>query len=685
MSFLNPLFLWSLLLISIPVIIHLFNFRVYKYVYFSNLDFLKDVKEASKKKSKLKHLIILLLRILSIAALAIAFSGPYIPLVEKSQIKKKKIIAIYLDNSFSMNAQSRYGNIFDAGKERARKITDSYKNGQSFLFTNNEFQSENKHIIHKEQIIRLINQSKTTAKIRKLSEIIDYQNQIISKELAGKNLGKDFFLISDFQKISSDFEKFKNDSNLNLYLIPLATGKVNNLYIDSCWFEAPQHSLNKPEELKVKIINSGEEDYKDIPIKLIINGKQKAISSFNIDKQSETIVGLNYVNTESGTISAIVEITDYPITYDNTFYLSYFINKETNILIINDKEQNKYLQALYLSNENFKINFQASGNIRTSEFLNYELLIIDELEKLTSGLQNELSNYVKQGGSLVIIPAKSINTETYNELLARLNSISFVNIDSSATEIDQINYHHYLYQNVFKDIKKNTLLPQVNLHYKIVKNIQNQDKVILSASNKDDLLLQGTYEKGKYYVFTFPLNTENTGFYLHPIFVPTLYNIAIFSQNISDNYYTLGNIKPVTLNVKLHGDQILRVVSATSDYEFIPRILRTGKQNIKIDFMNQIQKAGNYFLISDKDTLSGISFNYNRKESDTKYFSKNEIHKMIKKYHLKHTTILPVESKNFGAKIQDLQTERYNLWKWFISAALIFLIAEVLLIKLWKE
>ncbi len=685
MSFLYPLFLWSLLLIIIPVIIHLFSFRVYKPVYFSNLNFLKDVKEASQSKSKLKQLIILLLRILSIAALAIAFSGPYIPLIEKSKIKEEKIIGIYLDNSFSMNAQSRYGNIFDAGKERARKIAGNYNNKQKFLFTSNEFATEHRYIVHKEQVTDFINQSKVVPEICKLSEVIDYQAQILSKEVGTKSFRKNIFLISDFQKISSDFEKLQNDSNLRIFLIPLSTGKVNNLYIDSCWFEAPQHSLNKAEELKVRIKNSGDEEYQDIPIKLIINGKQKSINSFDIAKQSETIVSMNYVNTESGIISGIVEITDYPITYDNTFYFSYSISKDTKILIINNKAQNKYLQALYQSNENFHLSFQASGNIRTSEFMDYKLIIIDEVEELSSGIQKELYNYVKQGGSLVIIPSEKINIASYNGLLAQLNSIRFLKADSSATEIAQINYRHYLYQNVFKDVKKNTLLPSVSVHYKTVKNIQNSNKVLLSATNKDDLLIQGSYDKGKYYLFTFPLNTNNTGFYLHPLFVPTLYNIAIYSQNISDIYYTLGNLKPIDINIKLQGDNILRVVAAKSDYEFIPRIITTGRQNIKIDFMHQLNQAGNYFLLSDKDTLAGLSFNYNRKESNTQCFTNNEINKLIKQYHLNNCTILPVDTESFSAEMHDLKTERKSLWKWFILAALIFLTAEIFVIKLWKE
>ena len=60
MNFLYPQFLYALALVAIPIIIHLFNFRKFRTVYFSNVQFLKSAKEKTKSQSQLKHLLILL-------------------------------------------------------------------------------------------------------------------------------------------------------------------------------------------------------------------------------------------------------------------------------------------------------------------------------------------------------------------------------------------------------------------------------------------------------------------------------------------------------------------------------------------------------------------------------------------------------------------------------------------------
>ena len=86
MQFVYPYFLFGLFLISIPVIIHLFNFRKFKKIYFSNILFLRELKQETQKESKIRHLLVLFSRILAIACLVFAFAQPYIPISENKHL-----------------------------------------------------------------------------------------------------------------------------------------------------------------------------------------------------------------------------------------------------------------------------------------------------------------------------------------------------------------------------------------------------------------------------------------------------------------------------------------------------------------------------------------------------------------------------------------------------------------------
>ena len=76
MSFLNPLFLFGLAAAAIPVIIHLFTRRRPKDIPFPSLEFLAEVNQSEIRRLKLKQWLLLLLRALAVAALALAMSRP---------------------------------------------------------------------------------------------------------------------------------------------------------------------------------------------------------------------------------------------------------------------------------------------------------------------------------------------------------------------------------------------------------------------------------------------------------------------------------------------------------------------------------------------------------------------------------------------------------------------------------
>ncbi|WP_199897936.1 BatA domain-containing protein, partial [Flavobacterium sp. B17] len=87
--FLYPAFLFAMLSLAIPVIVHLFNFREYKKVYFSNVQFLKEVQEQQASHRNLKERLILAARLLALAFLVLAFARPYIPGRQKMNVGKQ--------------------------------------------------------------------------------------------------------------------------------------------------------------------------------------------------------------------------------------------------------------------------------------------------------------------------------------------------------------------------------------------------------------------------------------------------------------------------------------------------------------------------------------------------------------------------------------------------------------------
>jgi hypothetical protein len=175
----NPQLLYFLFAIAIPILIHLFNFRKHKTIYFSSIRFLKEIKEENKKISNLKNILILLCRILAIAFLVLAFSKPYIPI--KNQQKTENIF-IYIDNSLSMDANFGEGNLIEIAKEKARKIIQSYPAESNFYLITNDFRVQHNSNYTAEVVLDYIDVIIPSAFNKSINQIIGKQQSIINED-----------------------------------------------------------------------------------------------------------------------------------------------------------------------------------------------------------------------------------------------------------------------------------------------------------------------------------------------------------------------------------------------------------------------------------------------------------------------------------------------------------------------
>src|SRR5258708_9095468 len=76
MTFLNPLLLFGLAAVAIPVILHLLNLRKLRTIEFSTLTFLKELQQTKIRRLKLRQLLLLLIRTLLIVCIILAFARP---------------------------------------------------------------------------------------------------------------------------------------------------------------------------------------------------------------------------------------------------------------------------------------------------------------------------------------------------------------------------------------------------------------------------------------------------------------------------------------------------------------------------------------------------------------------------------------------------------------------------------
>ena len=692
MTFLYPSFLYALAAVSIPVIIHLYNFRRFKTVYFSNVQFLKNVKEDTKSKSQLKHLLILLLRILAISAIVMAFARPFVPAAKESSataVKKGDIVSVYVDNSFSMEAESKQGKLIEIAKNRAREITDAYSTNAKFLLITNDFEHKHSHFVNKEQFSEFLSDIQTSSLVKTTGQILSRTVNIIENSFSDeeqKNIKKTVYIISDFQKSTTQLNQATDiDSTLKVVLLPVSSQTENNLYIDSIWFESPARKLNQNEELYVNITNISDQEYESIPLRLSLNDSLKAIGSIDIDGNTTKTATLNFVNRQTGILNGKVELTDYPITFDNTFYFSFQITEQINVLEIYQEKESQYLKALFNEDDHIKLTSNRENSVVPSQFVESSVVILNSVKTLSSGLAQEIRKFVKSGGSLIFLPHIEGDKESYNELLMALNSGYFTNLDTQRTKISNVRFKSELFSGVFREEQRNLDLPVINQHFKFESKPGAKTEPLLVSDFGHEVLSLNRYDRGKVYVFTFSLDTEISNFVKHPIFVPAFYNMALYSQPFKPLYHIIGKDNTVLVrNPANMENNIFKVRKIQSDYEFIPgQLPDISSSAMKLDLMGNIKEAAHYQIINNEQIIDAISFNYDRSESILTYFNSDELESEIQKQGLNNFSLLQSTDDFLVNSIMRME-QGTQYWKLFILLALLFFVGEALLIRLWR-
>ena len=675
MQFLYPNFLYALLALAIPVIIHLFYFRRFKKVYFTNVRFLKEVKEESSARRKIKNLLVLLSRLLAVAFLVFAFAQPFIP--QAGEVKKgEKTVSVFVDNSFSMSALSEDVPLVEKAKQRAREIVSAYSVEDRFQVLTNDFEGRHQQLVSKEDALNLIDEVKISPSVKELSKVLSRQEQALN---SGTSDNRVAYLVSDFQRNITDFTA-DQDTSFDINLVPLQSVQEKNISIDSCWFDAPVRMINQTNTLVVKVKNHSDTPADNIRLSINHEGQQKPVGTLSIPPRSSVTDTINITIMRTGWHEAVLNITDYPVQFDDKFYFTFNVAEEINVLVINDGPPNKYLNAAFAGVDYFKINNQASNQINYSTLPEHELIVTNSLKTISTGLASELNQYVTNGGNLLVFPSANAKAEAYQNFLSGFRANELKEFDNTQRDVSQINTEEFVFNDVFENKTSNLKLPVTQGNFKLTSYTSRGEETLLSYRDGSTYLAKYKNGSGHLYLCAAPLddaynNLARSG----EIFIPMLYKMAISTAKDQRISNIIGKDELIEADNKVSEGELVYKMKGKSE-EFIPEQKIMGAK-VVLGINNQVKEAGYYKLfLKEGENLGDYAFNYDRKESDLGYYSPTDLAELAGD----HIRIIETNDATDLTPIIGERSHGVVLWRWCIILTLIFLGIEALLLRLWK-
>jgi hypothetical protein len=641
MQFKHPEILYFLFLLVIPILVHLFQLRRFKTVYFTNVKLLKELQTQTRKSSKIKKWLLLVTRLLLLTCLIIAFAQPYFK--HQNTTKKGNELIIVLDNSFSMQAKGPKGELL---KRSIQELLEELPENQSFsLLTNTE--------LYWDTDIKSIQKELQNLDYSALPFQLDYLlNQV---EIKKKLVPKDYIIITDAIQAESK-KAIELAQNNSVYFIQPKAENLSNVSIQNVVIS---QVMDQFYELKINLQSFGSKK-REIPLSVSSSEKKLATTLVQIDKPNTEIK----LTIPKKDIQATIHIEDQSLAYDNDFYLSISKPEKVALLAIGSLAQNNFLDRIFTAEE-FHFKSTELKSLDYNQIENQEAIVLNELDDLPLALGTTLKAFYEKGGTIILVPNKNNAPSTLNNFVANFGSLKYGMLSSTEKQITTINFSHPIYQAVFKNKVTNFQYPKVKSSFGLSGNtavLQYEDQSIFIGSSTNQL--------GNFYAFAAPINKQNSNFQNAPLIVPTLYNMGQNQSKTGINAYTIGENQSLLLETVLTKDEAVTIQN--NDYSFIPlqQILNT---KCKLTFGDYPEKAGNYEVIKDDEFLKKISFNFARTESDITAINSGIFDTFTK-------------VNNIATVLNDLASERSSseIWKWFLFGTLLLLCIELLIQKLIK-
>lgn len=673
MQFLFPGFLWGLLAIGVPVVIHLLQLRRPQRVLFTNTGFIREVELTTMKRRRLQELLVLLFRLLGVAFLVLLFAQPFIP--ARQAVGSGGNVDILLDTSPSMQVP---------GESQQPLLQEAL--GKATILGKN-FEAATHY--------RLLGQT------RGLLTQATFQADVAAMRISGRQQGwasvlaaqagqpiaqGPLYVFSDFQRGVHDKEAVQQlDKNREVVLVPQVARPTANVYVDSVWLEDAFVRTQINIGLHIRLKNGGSAAIADCPVKVRLGKQQVAAFSMTLatGQASTTVVQMQLPDKQLALGEIMTE--DRPATFDNAFFFT--LQPTAGIQVVEIGAEPVAAQA-YRAESLFAYTFMKPQQVNFSQLQRANLVLIREAATIDAGLQQALVGVVRRGGSVVVVPpGGAVGREATTQLLRALGVAGAQWSAATATptmqEVAMPSSRDPFFRDVFGTQPRQVALPQVAP----VLSLGRGGTDILRLRDGDSYLSEFKNGAGRTYVFTAPFSKAYGDFTTQGLFVPVLYRLAMLSYQARQQPAYRLTTPSVALEMtpelvgKSQQEAAFRLVR--DSLTLIPAQRLRGN-TLQLELPPTMSQPGFYELRRAGRLVTTLAFNADPKESELAAYSPAELRQLAGPDHPNVQVLEPGAGPEALLRYRAEQTGQ-PLWRYCLLAVLACLLAEALVLRFGRQ
>ncbi|MDA3887187.1 MAG: BatA domain-containing protein [Candidatus Delongbacteria bacterium] len=647
MNFIYSQYLFFLPLVIAPLIIYLIFRKKPKQMVFSSLYILKELALKINKKTKLKDILLLIIRTLIVLSIIMFFAAPYFGERSEYDPELETSLYIYLDTSPSMALSDDSFNIFEKSVSTLRKFLNEVPERSEVLIRTSD--PTKKFIGSNKDAQLFLNEIKISGMQREISSVIvEADSFFTSKEI---ELNKEFMIFSD-GKIKTNDSPIEYSKKYSKYFIQdrVDVREKNDISIDSV-------KINIRNQIACYI--SSKETGKGLRANLELYEQGTKIYSENLkfeDSNNITVI-IDDTNIAISDTQMFFKVEDDINSMNNVFYFVLPGTKRIKTLIVGNKEDIVVKSLLVLMNASSDSLFEPTtidfNNINSVQISDNDIILFTDIKKLSSYTVSQLNNFLRASKSIFIAYGKDLNLNDYNaNAIPNLDlpKIKGVNqFTDSYSSINIISKTHPIFNKVFvQDIDPNSM--EIYSYY----DLTSEGWDIVAKVNNSPYILEKNASNGKIILLSSGFDKELSNIIENGFVVPLIHNsLKYLSQsNISSNIsHSYGDKYSLDKGNKLFDPSSNEVSNSSAQ-----------KQNVFLD------KQGFYSVKNEINIpLKYIAVNNIRENNE-----------LISKELLNEFKFIDPET---FAKNNIFSVERNNYSYIFLYALILLIVAEMLIAR----
>ncbi len=674
MHFLNPGYLWALLALGIPLIVHLFNLQRSEKVIFANTRMLESLVRQTSKARNLRHLLLLFLRMLAMSLLIFAFARPVISETATGSESGLSSVITFADNSASMVIREGASSALDRAIAFCTSIPGRFGEKGWFRLNDNAASSGRTWTSasgFRDQAMGI--QKAPSAK--NLRTVLQQSYQQFSRKAADGQ--KHLYILSDFQTgFITDEAAVDFDSSVTHHFVRFGHGEVANIWIDSAWINPGSDEANPRTSISFRIQSSGLKLNKPCRVKLFEGSSLQGGISTEAGSGMPVIASLSLNPSNKNRRLLRLEVEDAAFPSDNAFYILLRGREKLRVLCLSQKE-NPVFRKLFSSSSLVTAQYSSFQNPDYAALDESDLLILDKPASLSAAIREKINQQLMAGKGVCLIP----DDDNVYDLLKDnfLAGPGLQLLAGSKPERESVALpepSNSFFQAAIRDPGRNPVLPESENRI----DISGNGIPLLFFESGKPFLSRIQSGPGSFYLFAGDPADTRFSFHRHPLMLASFFRMArlskkenatkLFESRNQDRIY----LRVDSLKVMNEGSLELRNGRKT----VLAGAGSSGKDNFANADFSQLEE-GFWEVFQGGELIDAFAVNRPSEESRTEFLSSDELRERLPKKKWLRLEEISAEAgtEHLKAGIKP-ETE---LWKLCLILAAVLLVVESLLLR----